>query len=50
MPATCGVCGDDVGLDHAVHATINTKTDDGVVDYYVCQPCYEGELAPLFEA
>jgi hypothetical protein len=49
LPATCGICEDDVPLGHAVHATIHTKTDAGVVDYYVCQPCYEDELAPLFE-
>lgn len=49
MPATCGICGDDVPLGHAVHTTINTKTDAGVVDHYVCPSCYEGDLAPLFD-
>lgn len=49
MPATCGVCGEDVPLSNAVHATIHTKTDAGIVDHYVCPSCYEERLAPLFE-
>mgnify|MGYP000221117895 CR=1 FL=1 len=49
VATTCVVCGSDVPVSHAVHATINTKTDAGVVDHYVCQACYEDRLAPLFE-
>ncbi|WP_157502892.1 hypothetical protein [Halobacterium sp. CBA1126] len=49
MTATCDICGDDVALSHAAHTTINTKTDAGVVDYYVCRGCYEADLAPLFD-
>ncbi|WP_336037857.1 hypothetical protein [Halobacterium yunchengense] len=50
MPETCGVCGDAVAVRDAVHATINTKSDAGVVDYYVCRSCYEERLAVLFDA
>lgn len=49
VPETCGVCGTAVSVTHAVHATIHTKTDAGVVDYYLCPQCYEDRVAPLFE-
>lgn len=49
MPETCRVCGDDVPVSQAAHATINTKTEAGVVDYYLCRSCYEDRVAPLFE-
>ncbi|MFB6071623.1 MAG: hypothetical protein ABEJ88_01500 [Halobacterium sp.] len=45
---TCGVCGDDLSVSQSVHVTVNTKSDAGVVDYYVCRPCYERELEGLF--
>jgi hypothetical protein len=48
MPETCPVCGGEVPLEHAAHLTVNTKTEDGVVDHYLCQSCYEAELRPLF--
>jgi len=44
---TCPVCGEAVPVRHAVHVTVNTKTDAGVLDQYVCRSCYRAELAPL---
>jgi len=44
----CGACGATVSLSEAVHATIHTKTDEGVVDHYVCRDCYEEHLAAPF--
>lgn len=48
MPETCGVCADEVPYSLTVHVLIHTKTDAGVVDYYVCRSCYEDHLEPLF--
>jgi hypothetical protein len=31
----------------AVHVTVNTKSEAGVLDEYVCRSCYDAELAPL---
>jgi len=44
---TCPVCGEAVPVRHAVHVTVNTKTEAGVLDQYVCRSCYQAELAPL---
>jgi len=44
----CGVCGDAIPIRGAVHVTVNTKTDAGVVDYYVCRACYDDRVAALF--
>lgn len=46
---TCSVCGTDVHYSMTVHVLIHTKSDAGVVDYFVCRPCYEAELEPLFD-
>lgn len=46
----CAVCGEVVGFHHTVHVMFHTGGDEGVVDHYVCRQCYDGELAPLFEA
>lgn len=45
---TCGICEAQTSLRHTVHVMINTKSDDGVVDYYVCRSCYEDDIEPLF--
>lgn len=50
MPEPCGVCGEQVAIRHAIHVTIHTKEEAGVVDHYVCRPCYERKLTPQFEA
>jgi hypothetical protein len=50
VPETCHVCGSDVPISHAVHTTIHTKTDAGIVDHYVCQSCYQDRVEPLFES
>lgn len=47
MPETCPVCGEAVGVRNAVHVTVNTKGDAGILDEYVCRSCYQAELAPL---
>lgn len=49
MPEECGICGTEVPYGVTVHALIHTKSEEGVVDYYVCRPCYEERLEPLFE-
>lgn len=45
----CGVCGQTVPFSGTVHVLVHTRSEEGVVDYYVCQECYEDELAPVFE-
>jgi len=47
VPETCPVCGETVAVRNAVHVTVNTKTDAGILDEYVCRSCYRAELAPL---
>lgn len=45
---TCGVCGEDVPFSITVHVLVHTRSDEGVVDYYVCRSCYDDRVAPLF--
>lgn len=45
----CRICEAVVPYDDTVHLTIHTKSEDGVVDYYVCRNCFESELAVLFD-
>lgn len=45
---TCGVCGDEVPFSATVHLLVHTRTDEGVIDYFVCRPCYEAEIEPAF--
>lgn len=45
----CGICQASVSLSNTVHVLIHTKSDEGVVDYYVCRECYQERLAPHFE-
>ncbi len=50
MPAeSCGVCGTQVPFGDTVHLLVHTRSEAGVVDYYVCETCYEAEFAPKFE-
>lgn len=44
----CGVCGATVPFAKAVHVVVHTRTEEGVVDHYLCRNCYEADLAPLF--
>jgi len=44
----CGVCGRTVPFPDTVHILVHTRTDEGVVDYYVCRECYDEALAPVF--
>ncbi|QLG27816.1 hypothetical protein HUG10_09740 [Halorarum halophilum] len=44
----CGVCGDPVPFASAVHVVVHTRTEDGVVDHYLCRGCYERDVEPLF--
>lgn len=49
MPAEeCGICGATVALGDAAHVMLNSKSEDGVRDYYVCPTCFEDELLPYF--
>lgn len=45
----CGICSTVVPFSETVHVLIHTRTEDGVVDHYVCRGCYEEEVAPVFE-
>lgn len=46
----CGICTKEVFFADTVHVLVHTRTEEGVVDYYVCRECYEAELAPVFAA
>lgn len=45
----CRICGAVVPFDDTVHMTIHTRSEDGVVDYYVCRGCFEDDLEDLFD-
>ncbi|MFC7141385.1 hypothetical protein ACFQMA_16295 [Halosimplex aquaticum] len=47
MPEECGVCGETVPFGETVHLIVNTQSDAGTFDRYVCRSCYEDELEPL---
>ncbi|EMA28888.1 hypothetical protein [Haloarcula japonica] len=49
MPETCGICGETVPFDATVHTVIHIHSEAGVLDVYVCRPCYEERLGPMFE-
>lgn len=50
MPSeVCGVCGERVPFSATVHVLIHTRSEAGVVDYYVCRDCYDAQVAPAFE-
>lgn len=44
----CRICDATVPYDNTIHLLIHTKSDAGVVDYYICKPCYNDEIQPLF--
>ena len=44
----CHICDALVSFSDTVHVLLNSRGDEGVVDYYVCRKCYEERLAPLF--
>jgi hypothetical protein len=46
---TCAACEAVVPYSDAVHVTVHTKSEAGVVDAFVCRDCYEAELAEVFE-
>lgn len=45
----CGICEAVVPYSKTVHVTIHTKSEAGVVDKFVCRPCYEAEFMEFFE-
>lgn len=45
----CSICNKAVPFSHTVHTMIHTRSDAGIVDYYICRDCYEDELVPLFD-
>lgn len=47
MTETCGICGETVPFSATVHVLVHTHGEAGVIDRYVCRPCYEEEVAPL---
>lgn len=50
LTEACRICDADVPYSHTVHLLLHTKSDAGVVDYYICQSCYETKLKPLLTA
>jgi hypothetical protein len=46
-PETCAVCGGTVPFDSTVHLLVHTHDEEGAIDYYVCEDCYETDFAPL---
>lgn len=46
----CSICREEVFFSDTVHVLIHTRTEDGVVDHYICRGCYEEEVATAFEA
>ena len=48
-PEPCAVCDAVVPYSDAVHLTIHTKSDAGVVDEFICPGCYESEIAAKLE-
>jgi hypothetical protein len=48
-PEPCAVCDAVVPYSDAVHLTIHTKSDAGVVDEFICPECYESEIAAALE-
>lgn len=45
----CGICDREVPFADTVHVLIHTRSEKGVVDYYICRDCYEDDVAPLFD-
>jgi len=45
----CAVCDGVFPFDDTVHLLIHTNTEDGVLEWYVCQQCYEQDVASLLE-
>lgn len=45
----CGICGARVAFSDTVHVLVHTRTDEGVVDHYICRDCYDESLAPVFD-
>jgi hypothetical protein len=43
-PETCAVCGNRYPFDSTVHVLVHTNGAEGVLEYYVCENCYEAEL------
>jgi len=48
MAEECGVCGDRVPFDATVHLLVHPAEGE-VTDYYVCENCYDAELAVLLD-
>jgi len=46
---TCGSCGQQVPFSETVHVLVHTKSEDGVIDSYVCRGCYERHLRPIVD-
>jgi len=49
MPEQCGICGETVPFSATVHMMVHTKSDDGVIDQYICRRCYDDRVASLVE-
>lgn len=48
MPEDCGICGQTVPFSATIHTLIHTRSEEGVIDCYVCRACYEDHLEELF--
>ena len=47
---TCKLCEAVVPYSEAVHLTIHTKSEAGVVDGYLCPDCYNEALSGVFDS
>lgn len=46
---SCAVCEAVVSYSDAVHVTVHTKSEEGVVDDFICRDCYEEKVASVVE-
>ena len=44
MPETCGICQASIPFGDAIHLVIHTRSEEGVIDYFLCRSCYEQTL------
>jgi transposase-like protein len=47
VPEECDICGETVPFSATVHLIVNTQSDAGTFDRYVCRSCYDAELEPV---
>jgi len=46
---SCAACEAVITYSDAVHVTVHTKGEKGVVDEFICRDCYETDIAGVVE-